>query len=476
MSEHDAPQSPQLRQSLESRHVTLIALGGMIGGGFFIGSGAVISSAGPAALITYALAAFLIILVMRALGEMAVARPGRGTFATYAHDALGPAAGFVSGWLYWYFWAVVIAYEAIAAGKIIEGWLPGTPAWLVGAGFIAVMTVVNLLSVRAFGEFEFWFAATKVIAIFVFFFIVVLSLVGIGLGSDNRASFATITGSGGLIPNGVAPILTAIATVFFAMQGGEIATIAAAESSSPGRAVARATQLIVARQAIFFLLSVFLILCAVSWTSIPPGESPFAAALDGLGIPAAGTIMSAVVLIAVLSCLNSGIYITSRMLFGMAQKGQAPRWTMRVSRRGVPVFAVLAATVIGYLGVAGAVISPDGIFLFLLNSSGAVMLIVYILIAASQLKMRRELERTDPGALTLKMWLFPYLTILAIVAMLAVLIGMALDSSLRTQLLASVGSLVVIVVAYVLTQREHRWRSAPRAVAGVPPSDASAPS
>jgi GABA permease len=467
-AENDAP-TPALQRGLRQRHVTLIALGGMIGGGFFVGSGAVISAAGPASLLSYAVAGVIIILVMRALGEMAVARPHYGSFAAYAHRAIGPWAGFTSGWLYWYFWAVVIGYEAIAGAHIVQGWIPGVPAWVIGCFFIAALTVTNLFSVRSFGEFEFWFASIKVAAIFVFFGIVILALLGVDFGAeDGGATVSNLTSHGGFFAVGVVPVMTAVASIFFAMQGGEIATIAAAESDAPRRAIARATQVIVVRQATFFLLSVFLILCAVPWDAIGAGESPFAAALEALGIPAAATIMNAVVLIAVLSALNSGIYITSRMLFGLANHGHAPQWTVQTNRRGVPARAIVVATVFGYLGVLGAIISPDDIFAFLLNSSGAVMLFVYILIAASELRMRRQLERTDPEALQIKMWAFPYLTWLAILSMVAVLVAMALDDSLRTQLLTSFISLGVILAGFGWLKLRGRAPADVSAVAPLP--------
>ncbi|MGX6448161.1 amino acid permease, partial [Patulibacter sp. S7RM1-6] len=450
--------TPRLARTLRQRHVTLIALGGMIGGAFFVGSSAVIANAGPASLLTYAISGAIIVLVMRALGEMAAARPHSGSFLVFPQQAFGPWAGFTVGWVYWYFWAVVLGFEAVAGANIAHEWLPGIPMWGWAAIFLGSLTATNLLSVKSFGEFEFWFASVKIAALFVFFLLVIATLLGLDLGGDGGASVGGIVDHGGFLPNGATPVVTMIATAIFMMQGGEIATIAAAESDAPGRAIARATQLLVVRQTLLFLVSVFLILCAVPWSGITVGVSPFASALDALGIPAAATVMNAVVLVAILSALNSGIYITSRTLFSLAAQGQAPRWMLATTKRGVPARATLTASVVGAVCVVGAVVSPDDIFSFLLNSSAATNLFVYAMIAAAELKIRPVLERTDPDALRVRMWGFPYLTWVAIAAMVGVIALMATQADMRPQLLPSFGSIAVILVAYRLT-RAARARS-----------------
>jgi len=442
--------APTLSRGLRQRHVTMIGFGGIIGAGLFVGSGAVIQQAGPAAVASYAIAGVLVILTMRMLGEMAVARPTTGSFVEYARAALGEWAGFVAGWLYWYFWVIVLAVEAVAGSTIIQGWIPGLPMWLISLVLMIVLTATNLGSVRSYGEFEFWFASIKVAAIIVFSVIMIAALVGI-IG-DTGASASNLTSHGGFLPEGGIAVLSAVVSVMFAIIGGEIATIAAAESDSPSKAVARTTQLLAVRISIFYIASVALIVMVLPWNDTEVGGSPFSAALAQVGIPATEQIMNAIVLTAVLSCLNSGIYIASRMMFVLSGNGDAPKSMEKLSRRGVPVRAIMAATAFGFLSVIAQAISPEGIFQFLLNSSGVVVLLVYVMICASELVLRKRLEEQDPQALTLKMWAYPYLTIAVMIGMVAVLVSMLFIDDVRSQLYASLGSAVVVFLAYFVVK------------------------
>jgi GABA permease len=297
--------------------------------------------------------------------------------------------------------------------------------------------------VRSYGEFEFWFASIKVAAILAFIILCLAFALGL-TGGDGGFSHLT---SEGFAPEGYGNVLTGVVIVIFAFVGAEIATIAAAESDEPRRAVARATNSVVGRVLVFYVLSVFLIVSILPWDSTKLGESPFVAALDLVGLPAAADIMNAVVLTAVLSCLNSGIYVASRMMFALAARGDAPRWTTKVNSRGVPARAILLATVVGYVSVIFAALWPETIFLWLVNSSGAVALFVYLLIAVSQLRMRARLEREDPEKLQVRMWGYPFLTWLAIAAIVVVIGSMAFVDDVRDQLWWSLGSLAVVLLA-----------------------------
>ncbi|MDX6302183.1 MAG: permease, partial [Nocardioidaceae bacterium] len=225
----------ELKKGLSQRHLTMIAMGGVIGAGLFVGSGVVISETGPPSFISYALSGFLVIMVMRMLGEMAVANPSTGSFADYARTALGGWAGFSVGWLYWYFWVIVIGFEAVAGAKVVQFWAPGIPLWLASLVLMSLMTATNLFSVSSFGEFEFWFAGIKVAAIVLFLLMGVLYVVGAwpGKGFD----LSNLTAHGGFFPAGVPAIFAAILVVIFSMTGAEVATIAAAESPDPGKAI-----------------------------------------------------------------------------------------------------------------------------------------------------------------------------------------------------------------------------------------------
>ncbi|MFL6027117.1 MAG: amino acid permease [Friedmanniella sp.] len=437
----------ELKKGLKQRHLTMIAMGGVIGAGLFVGSGVVIGNAGPSAFLAYAITGLLIILVMRMLGEMATANPSTGSFADYAREALGGWAGFSVGWLYWYFWVIVIGFEAVAGAKVLQYWIDA-PLWLMSLILMALMTVTNLFSVSSFGEFEFWFAGIKVAAIVVF--LVLGSLFVLGIWPNKALDFSNLVAYGGFFPLGVGAIFSAIVVVIFSMVGAEVATIAAAESPDPARSIAKATNSVILRIAVFFVGSIFLLAVILPWNSAELEASPYVAAFKMMGIPGADHIMNAVVLTAVLSCLNSGLYTSSRMLFVLAARREAPGVLMTVSKSGVPRAAILSSTIVGFLCVIAAAVSPDTVFLFLLNSSGAVILFVYLLIAVSQIILR---GRTAPEKLTVKMWLFPGLSIAVVVAILAVLVQMGLTKDTRPQLVLSLLAWAVVVVLYFANHR-----------------------
>src|SRR3954453_13774918 len=437
-------QESELQRSLKQRHMTMISLGGVIGAGLFVGSGAVMNQTGPAAVLSYIAAGALIVLVMRMLGEMAVANPAVGSFVEYCRSALGSWAGFSVGWLYWYFWAIVLAVKAVAGATILQRWIDA-PVWLMSFVLMTLLTATNLWSVKSYGEFEFWFASIKVAAIIAF-----IAIAGgflLGIGSGDSPGLTNLTSHDGFFPAGPGPVPSGVVIVIFAFVGAEIVTIAAGESEEPERAVARAVNSVVARVFVFYVLAVFLVVCVVPWNDAKLGSSPFIAALDRIGIPGSADIMNAVVVTAVLSCLNSGIYTASRMLFALARRGDAPHALLDVNSRHVPVKAILLSVSIGFLSVIFAALSPNKVFLFLVNSSGAVALFCYVLIALAELRMRRTLEAEAPERLKLKMWACPWLTYLAIAAMVAVIASMAFVDDVRAQLIPSFISLALVLVA-----------------------------
>jgi GABA permease len=438
-----------LKRGLKQRHLTMIAIGGVIGAGLFVGSGVVINETGPGAFLSYLVTGVLIVLVMRMLGEMATANPSTGSFADYARRALGGWAGFSVGWLYWYFWVIVVGFEATAGAKIIQYWWKGPELWVLALGLMVLMTATNLVSVKSYGEFEYWFAGIKVAAIVVFLGLGTLFV--LGLWPDQDLDLSNLTVHGGFLPHGSSAIFSSIVVVVFSMVGAEIATVAAAESHDPKKAIAKATQSVIVRVLTFYVGSVFLLVCILPWDNTELGASPYVAAFTEMGIPGADDLMNAVVLTAVLACPTSGLYTASRMLFVLAGRREAPMALITVNGRGVPVWSILASTVVGFLCVIAAYVSPDTVFLFLLNSSGAVILFVYLLIALSQLVLRRQ---TPPDRLTVKMWFFPYLTIVAALGIVGVLLQMFLTDSTRSQLLLSLLSWGVVLALYAVT----RWR------------------
>ena len=358
---HAAGDDSHLKKGLKQRHLTMIAIGGVIGAGLFVGSGAIIGEVGPAAFLTYAITGVLIVMVMRMLGEMAVANPTTGSFADYARQSLGGWAGFSVGWLYWYFWVIVVGFEAVAGAGILQRWLPGAPLWLMALGLMLLMTATNLFSVASYGEFEYWFAGVKVVTIMAFIALGTLFVLGLWPGKD--LDFSNLTEHDGFFPNGPGALFTGIVIVIFSMVGAEIATIAAAESDEPERGIVRATNSVVLRISVFFVGSIFLLATILPWNSTELGGSPYVSAMEEMGIPAAAEIMNFVVLTAVLSCLNSGLYTASRMLFVLAARREAPARMLSISARGVPVWSIIASSIVGFACVVAAYVSPDKVFL-----------------------------------------------------------------------------------------------------------------
>jgi GABA permease len=431
--------------------MTMIALGGVIGAGLFVGSGVVIKAAGPAAVLSFVITGLLVVLVMRMLGEMAVALPAVGSFYEYARlawsdrPALGELAGFLTGWMYWYFWVIVVALEAVAGAGLIRFWLPNAPAWFVSLALLLSLTLTNLVSVKSFGEFEFWFASIKVAAIVGF--LVLAGVYVLGLWPGVAPSVVNLTAHGGFAPNGVLPILTGAVAATGFYFGAEIVTIAAAEAAEPAKAVARATNWVVTRVLFFYVGSILLVVCLVPWNSAGI-LTPYVSALNAMGIPAAAQIMNAVVLTAVLSALNSGLYASSRMLFALTRRGDAPEGLAKLNRHGVPARAILLGTLFGYGAVVMSYVSPDTVFAFLVNSYGTVAIFVYVLIAISQLRLRARLEKEDPARLRVRMWAYPYLTYLAIAGMLGIVLAMAFIPEQRTPLIFGVISLLFLLFAF----------------------------
>ncbi|MEU9518443.1 amino acid permease [Streptomyces sp. NPDC048224] len=443
-----------LQAGLKNRHLSMIAIGGVIGAGLFVGSSSGIATAGPGILLSYALVGTLVVLVMRMLGEMSAANPTSGSFSAHADRALGPWAGFSIGWLYWFFWVVVLAVEATAGAKILEGWIPAVPQWGWALIVMFVLTATNLVSVGSYGEFEFWFAGIKVVAIAAFIVVGGLAVFGVLPGVDSdQAGLGNLTEHGGFLPHGAGAILTGVLLVVFSFMGSEIPTLAAGESEDPQRAVTKATNSIIWRIAVFYLGSIFVVVTLLPWDAQSiVDQGSYVAALDSLGIPNAGEIMNFIVLTSVLSCLNSGLYTASRMAFSLGERGDAPKAFARTTRRGVPQTAILSSVVFGFVAVFFNYKFPDTVFLFLLNSSGAVALFVWLAICFSQLRLRKIIQAEAPEKLVVRMWLYPYLTWAAAAVIVFVLGYMLTDTEhdgRSTVLLSLLVAAIVLVVAFV---------------------------
>ncbi|MEZ7007750.1 amino acid permease [Streptomyces sp. AD55] len=448
------PDGTSLSHGLKQRHLSMIALGGVIGAGLFVGSGAGIAAAGPSIVLAYTLSGLLVMLVMRMLGEMSAAYPSSGSFSAHAERAFGPWAGFTAGWGFWVLLCTAVGLEGIGAAQIASNWLPGTPEWAWVALFMAVFCGANLAAVRNFGEFEFWFAALKVGAISLFLLLGVLAIAGVLPGTDAPGTAHL----GELLPHGGEGLVIGLLASVFAYGGLETVTIAAAESENPVKGVARAVRTAMWRIALFYIGSMAVIVTLVPWDSpAVVQKGPYVAALDSLGIPGAAQLMNVVVFVALLSAMNANIYGASRIAYSLVERGQGPKALGRVSG-GVPRRAVLASSAFGFGCVLLSYWRPDDVFSWLLNMIGAVILVVWIFIAASQLRLRRRMEREEPEKLVVRMWLFPGLTVVALAGMAAVFLLMAREPDTRVQLY-STGAMTLALAAAGYVRQRRRARA-----------------
>ncbi|MFH8838568.1 amino acid permease [Streptomyces sp. NPDC017868] len=419
----------------------MIALGGAIGAGLFVGSGVGIAAAGPGILVAYALAGVLTVLVMRMLGEMSAARPVTGSFAEHARRAFGPWAGLLAGWMYWALLVVSVAAEAVAAAHIVGGWLPAVPGWAWVAVFMSVFTASNLAGVRNFGELEFWFAGVKIAAIGVFLVLGVVVVLGLMPGVASPGD-GHLLHDGGFLPHGWHGVAVGVVAAVFAFGGLETVTIAAAECEDPVRAVRAGVRAVMWRVAVCYLGSMAVIVTLVPWDAPGVADGPYAAVMGRIGVPGAGELMKAVVLVALLSAMNANIYGSSRMLYALVGRGDAPRPLGRLGgRSGVPYAAVLASAAFGFVSVVLSLLWPRTVFPFLLNSIGAAILLVWALIAASHLRLHGPSVRA----------------VAALAGIGGVLVFMLGDAASRTQLLTTgAWALVLLVLAGVRRVRNAR--------------------
>jgi L-asparagine transporter-like permease len=430
----------------------MISIGGIIGAGLFVGSSAAIAAAGPAVVLSYVIAGGLMYLVMRMLGELALAHPGTRSFTDYPRLAFGRLAGFTTGWLYWYFWVVVVPIEAIAGARIMHHWVE-LPEPAIGLVLVGSMTLVNLMSTRMYGEFEFWFASIKVAAILVFVLLSLSWVLGLGRAPGAMTAIGAMGAPGGFAPFGAGAVLAAVTTVFFSLTGAEITTVAAAESAEPGKQLARLSAAVIVRILFFYVASVALIVCILPWQAVVPGQSPFADAMGHMGYTWASTALQVVILTAVLSCLNSAFYVTSRVLFALAAAGDAPKPLVALNRTLVPTRSVWVCAVAGLVGILFSIGKAAKVFAFLVSASGALIVFVYMLVALAQWRLRSRRDPAAQAANPAPMPWHPWLSVVAVAGMALVLVAMAAAPARRGELLASLVALAAILLAGWLTRR-----------------------
>jgi S-methylmethionine transporter len=416
-----------------TRHLVMIAMGGVIGSGLFLSSGYTISQAGPlGAVLAYLVGAFVVYLVMACLGELAIAYPVSGAFHIYAARSIGPATGFATAWLYWLCWAVAIGSEFTASGLLMQRWFPDVEVWIWCLVFAAVLFSFNAVSAKFFGESEFWFAIIKVGAIIGLIVLGGAALFGFRPLSDGGSRpflFENFNTAGGLFPNGFTGVLVTVLVVFYAFSGSELIGVAAGETKDPATSIPKAMRTTVIRLLIFFVGAISVIAATIPYSEVGLDESPFVTVFSAIGIPFAADIMNFVIITALLSAGNSGLFSCARMLYSLADEGHAPQALKRLTRRGIPLTALSVSMVGGIASLISSVVAPETVYLVLVSVAGFAVVGVWMSITASHYFHRRAFVRNggDVAALAYKAPFFPLVPILAFTLCVISLVGIALD-------------------------------------------------
>lgn len=460
--DQEHPPQAALRRGLHNRHIQLIALGGAIGTGLFYGAADSIGAAGPAVIISYLVGGVVIYLVMRALGEMSVDNPISGAFSQYAHDYWGDLAGFVSGWNYWFNYIAVSMAELSVVGIYINYWFPAMPQWASAAAMLLVITIVNLLQVRAFGEFEFWFAIIKVVAICAMIALG-LWIMAFGAGGTSATGVSNLWSHGGFAPHGLHGIMTGLVVVMFSFGGVELIGITAGEAEDPQRTIPRAINQVVYRILIFYIGAVFVIVSLTPWNRIDGKASPFVQIFDRVGIPGAAAILNAVVLTAAISAYNSGLYSNGRMLFSLAHQGNAPRVLGRVNRQGSPWVGVIASSVVTTAAVVLTAVLPSQAFEYVMSIALIAAFINWGMVVITQMLFRHRLAPGSAAALRFRMPGAPCTNWIVLAFMAVIVVLMVLSGNPAYQVAVGIGPvwLTILIIGWALSRFARRRHSSP---------------
>lgn len=447
-------QQHKLKRSMSSRHLFMISLGGVIGTGLFLGSGYTISQAGPiGTILSFLVGGFIMYLTMLCLGELTVAMPVSGSFQTYMTRFVSPSLGFGVGWLYWLGWAVTVALELLSSGLLMQRWFPDSPVWMWCAIFGGVLFLLNALSARAFGETEFWFSSIKVSAIILFIVLGGAAMFGlIDLKNGQPAPMLSNFSSASWLPHGITGLLMTMITVNFSFQGTELIGIAAGESKEPEKTIPKSIRNTVWRTLVFFVLAIFVLAGMIPYEQAGVVESPFVVVFDSIGIPYAADIMNFVVLTALLSVANSGLYAATRMLYALSTEGMASPTLSAVNKKGIPMNALLITFAIALLSLLSGIFAEDTVFMVLLSVAGLGAQVGWISISASQLAFRRHFLKNGGKVEDLKFRtpLYPFVPVVSLILNLTVLVSLAFDPSQRIALYCGVPFMIMAIVIYQL--------------------------
>jgi len=441
-------QDAQLKRGLENRHMQLIALGGTIGVGLFYGSSSTIQLAGPAVLLAYLIGGLMIFTIMRALGEMTVAEPVSGSFSNYANKYLGKFAGFLTGWTYWFMWVVIGMTELTVVGVYINYWFPDVPQWVTALVVLVMMTLINIANVKMYGEFEFWFAMIKIVAI-IGMIIIGLCIILFGLGHHGEPTgISNLWEHGGFFPNGMKGFLMCFSLVMFSFGGVELVGVTAGEAKNPMKSVPKAINNILLRIIIFYIGALGVMMAIYPWDEVGSKGSPFVQIFDAFGIPASAHIINFVVITAAVSSLNSGLYGSARMLHNLAIHNQAPKVFKNVSKSGVPLRGILFSSSILLIAVVLNYVIPEQVFTYISSVATIAMVTSWTIILLAQIKFRKAKSKEEVAALKFKMPFYPITSYIALVFLFVVVVLMAFIPDTRGALYVAPVWFLILGIGY----------------------------
>ncbi|MBG9917358.1 D-alanine/D-serine/glycine permease [Bacillus sonorensis] len=437
----------ELKRGLGARHIQMIALGGTIGVGLFMGSSSTIKWTGPSVLLAYAICGIFIFFIMRAMGEMLYVEPSTGSFATFGHQYIHPLAGYMTAWSNWFQWVIVGMSEIIAVGEYMQYWFPDLPAWIPGIIAMAILGGANLISVKSFGEFEFWFAMIKIVTI-VLMIVAGFGIIFFGFGNGGHAiGFSNLWSHGGFFTGGFSGFFFALSLVIAAYQGVELIGITAGEAKDPQNTLRHAIQSIIWRILIFYIGAIFVIVTVYPWDELNAIGSPFVSTFAKVGITAAAGIINFVVITAAMSGCNSGIFSAGRMLYTLGVNGQAPKFFTKISRNGVPLYGTIAVLIGLAIGVVLNYVAPPNIFVYVYSASVLPGMIPWFVILLSNIGFRKA-KGAEIDKHPFKMPFAPVTNYLTIAFLLMVLVGMWFNDDTRVSLIVGVVFLAVVAVSY----------------------------
>jgi AAT family amino acid transporter len=449
-------QKKKLQRGLDNRHIQLIALGGSIGVGLFYGSSATIQMGGPSILLSYLIGGLVIFTIMRALGEMAVDEPVSGSFSSYANRYLGTFAGYLTGWTYWFMWVVVGMAEITVVGVYVNYWFPDIPHWLVALVVLIVFTMINLANVKAYGEFEFWFALIKVVAIIgMILFGIGIIFFGIGNGG-HPIGIDNLWAHGGLLPNGINGMIMSFVLVMFSFGGVELVGITAGEAKNPQHSIPKAVNNVIWRILIFYIGALGIMMILYPWNKIGTNGSPFVLIFDKVGIPGAANLINFVVITAALSAFNSGLFASGRMLYNLSLQNNGPKYFGKLSKNGSPRRGILFSSLFLSVAVLLNYIVPEKVFLYISSVATVAVITSWTIILLTHLKFRKVKTKEEIGKLAFKMPLYPVSSYLALAFLAFVIVLMGFIKDMRIALIVAPIWFLILYIGFNIKKRNNR--------------------